>query len=99
MMMPRDRTTTTRVRHAERDQKQDLSPRDQASVRDHIQAVTEITGEPNGDIITKRIKNKKSDTAGGPDLPQQAALLHPVSQPLLTVILTLIAVANPKILI
>ena len=37
MMMPRDRTTTTRVRHAERDQKQDLSPRDQASVRDHIQ--------------------------------------------------------------
>ena len=95
MMMPRDRTTTTRVRHAERDQKQDLSPRDQASVRDHIQAATEITVEPNGDIITIQ----KSDTAGGPDLPQQAALLHPVSQPLLTVILTLIAVANPKILI
>ena len=99
MMMPRDRRTTTRVRHAERDHKQDLSPRDQASVRDHIQAATEITVEPNNDIIPKRNKNQKSDTTGEPDLLQQAALLHPVSQPLLTVILTLIAVANLKNLI
>ena len=59
MMMQRDRTTT-RVRHTERDQKQDLSPRDQASLRDHIQAATEITVEPNGDIITQRNKNKKA---------------------------------------
>ena len=90
-----------RVRHAERDQKQDLSPRDQASVRDHIQSTTEITVEPNGDIITKRNKNRKNDSTGGPNLLQQAALPlpHPVSQPLLTVILTLTAVANLKILI